>query len=778
MVPPLRRCPLWRRWEAPTGRCAIAQTSPSTGLAHEAIGLREVLFQSITHMAPAAAVAFSIIVGAQFAGGALPLAVVLALVACLLVAVSIGQLAKHLPSAGGFYTYTARGLHPAFGFLVAWGYAFAEPFVAPLLYLIFGNVVGGVLSSEFGWSFETWWVISAVVAAVVVFVLGYLGVTISAGTGTVLGIFEIGVFLALALWLIVKAGNANTLAVFGTGQATVEGFTGFSGIAAASIYTILAFIGFEAAAPLAEEAKDPRRTIRQAVIYSAPGIGVFYVITTYAATVFFGPDKMAGFAKFGNGNPWDGLARQVWGVGWVVVFLAIANSAIANANVAANATTRTWYAMGRIRLLPSGFARVHPTRRSPYVAVTAQFVFALVVSLWLGKQYGPLTAFALIATIDTAIIITIYILVNLACMLFYARQRRSEFNLLLHGVVPVLGILAFVPAFFTALGIGKSVFKFVSALPYPISLTVLEVWTEDAFGGKVRGPEDVVSRVIDFPFVNPQTGPFHVEGAEPGDTLAVHFVSIEPSRDWAASTTVPLFGALSATHTTAMLHEPLPEVVWIYQVDRRRRTVTYTTAGGDYTVDLPLDPMHGTVGVAPGGFEARSSLVPDAHGGNMDTPEMRAGTSCYLGVNVEGASFSLGDGHCRQGEGETCGVAVEAAMDTVLVLDLVKGVATPWPRLETDSHIMTAGSARPLEDAFRIAQADLVQWLASDFGLDALDGYQLVTQASETPVANVCDPNYTVVAKLRKQYLPERTVYGGTHARMRELGRAYLAERG
>ncbi len=428
----------------------MAQTSPSTGLAREAIGLREVLFQSITHMAPAAAVAFSIIVGAQFAGGALPLAVILALVACLLVAISIGQLAKHLPSAGGFYTYTARGLHPAFGFLVAWGYAFAEPFVAPLLYLIFGNVVGGVLQTEFGWSFETWWVVSAVVAAVVVFALGYLGVTISAGVGTILGIFEIGVFLALALWLIVKAGDANTLSVFGTGQAKVAGFTGFSGIAAASIYTILAFIGFEAAAPLAEEAKDPRRTIGQAVIYSALGIGVFYVLTTYAATVFFGPDKMVDFAKFGNGNPWDGLARQVWGAGWVVVFLAIANSAIANSNAAANATTRTWYAMGRIRLLPSAFARVHPTRRSPYVAVTVQFVFALVVSLWLGKQYGPLTAFALIATIDTAIIITIYILVNLACMLFYAR-------------------------FFTALGIGKSLFKFVSPLPYPISLTGLVV---------------------------------------------------------------------------------------------------------------------------------------------------------------------------------------------------------------------------------------------------------------------------------------------------------------
>jgi amino acid transporter len=265
--------------------------------------------------------------------------------------------------------------------------------------------------------------------------------------------------------------------VFGTGQANVQDFVGFSGIAAASIYTILAFIGFEAAAPLAEEAKDPRRTIRQAVVYSALGIGIFYVITTYAATVFFGPDKMSEFAAFGNGNPWDGLARQVWGAGWVVVFLAIANSAIANANAAANATTRTWYAMGRIRLLPASFARVHPTRRSPTVAVTAQFVFALIVSLWLGKQYGPLTAFALIATIDTAIIITIYILVNLACMLFYGRQRRAEFNLLLHGVVPVLGILAFVPAFFTALGIGESLLKFVSPLPYPISLTGIVVGT-------------------------------------------------------------------------------------------------------------------------------------------------------------------------------------------------------------------------------------------------------------------------------------------------------------
>ncbi len=307
--------------------------------------------------------------------------------------------------------------------------------------------------------------------------------------------------------------------------------------------------------------------------------------------------------------------------------------------------------------------------------------------------------------------------------------------------------------------------------------TVLELWTEDAFGGRVRGPDDLVSKVIEFPFVNPQTGPFHVEGAEPGDTLALHFVSIEPSRDWAASTTVPLFGALTSTHATATLQDPLPEVVWIYEVDAKARTVRFHAAHGDWSVELTLDPMHGTVGVAPAASEARSSLVPDAHGGNMDTPEMRAGTTCYLGVNVEGALFSIGDGHCRQGEGETCGVAVEAAMDTVVIVDLIKGVATPWPRLENDDYVMSTGSARPLEDAFRISQVDLVQWLSAEFGLHPLDGYQLVTQASETPVANVVDPNYAFVSKIRKAYLPERTVYGGIHGRLREMGRAFLAER-
>lgn len=165
------------------------------------------------------------------------------------------------------------------------------------------------------------------------------------------------------------------------------------------------------------------------------------------------------------------------------------------------------------------------------------------------------------------------------------------------------------------------------------------------------------------------------------------------------------------------LQDPLPEVVWIYEIDRTERTVTYRARAGDFSVELPLDPMHGTVGVAPANLETRHSLVPGAFGGNMDTPEMRAGATCYLGVNVEGAMFSIGDGHARQGEGETCGVAVETAMDTVITIDLIKGRTTPWPRLENDGYMITTGSARPLEDAFRIAHAEMVGWLCEEYRL-------------------------------------------------------------
>ena len=305
--------------------------------------------------------------------------------------------------------------------------------------------------------------------------------------------------------------------------------------------------------------------------------------------------------------------------------------------------------------------------------------------------------------------------------------------------------------------------------------TIVELFTEDCFGGRVRTVDDLPSQVCEFPYLNPVTGPFHVTGAEPGDTLALHFISITPARDWAVSTTFPHFGALTGTHTTAMLQPPLEERVWRYDLDTAKGVAVYHARNSDYSVELPLDPMHGTVGVAPAANEARMTITPDAHGGNMDTPELRAGVTVYLGVNVAGGLFSIGDGHGRQGHGEVCGTAVEAAMNTVVAVELIKGVATPWPRMEDDLHLMSTGSARPLEDAYRISQHDLVTWTSALTGLDTLDAYQLVSQGGQAPVGNVCDTNYTMVAKLPKSYLGTPAPYESAHSRLRALGAQYTS---
>jgi amino acid transporter len=402
-------------------------------------------------MAPAAAVAFSIIVGVPYAGGSIPLAVLLALVACLLVAISIGQLARHLPSAGGLYTFSSRGLHPYVGFLVAWGFMLAEPLVAPLLYLIFGNELAANLTSHFGW--PTWlWAPFAVAAGLIVWGLTYRGIRLSTRTGVALGTFEIVVFLALALTLIIAAGGNNTLSVFGPHTGNPNGWGSvFPGM----IFAILAFIGFEASLPLAEEVKEPRKTIPRAVFLSALLIGLFYLFCYYAATVYFGPNKMVkDFIGFNGGDPWSGMAQAVWGPGLIIVILAVLNSAIANSNAGANAATRVGYSLARIGLLPQMLKRVHPQFRTPYVAVNVQAVGGIILAVGLGLVAGgALPAFALLGTVATIIVVTIYILTNLSNLVFYLRERRDEFNLLWNGIVPVVGSLIFLPALIAAFGI-------------------------------------------------------------------------------------------------------------------------------------------------------------------------------------------------------------------------------------------------------------------------------------------------------------------------------------
>ena len=444
------------------------------GLRRDAVGLREVLFQSVTAMAPAAAVAASIPSGAAFAGGSLPLSVLIALVACLFTASCVAELARELPAAGSVATYAAQGLHPAVGFLVGWGYVFVEALVPPLLLLQLGFTTAGTLHQEWSSYPENLWWPWALAGAAIIAAAGWFGVRASARFGTVLGIFEILVFLVFALWLIGKAGSANTLSVFGTSH-TAKDYSGLGGVFAGSVYTVLAFAGFEAAAPLAEETRDPRRTMHRAVLGAALGIGLFYVLTTYAMTVYFGPDRFAGFGASGAAS-WEGVARASFGLFWVLVFLAVVNSTIANANACATVSTRTAFALARIRVLPRVLATLHPRHRSPIAGIAVQTVVAVGAVLGLGLGYDPVTAFLLLATVIVTVVIGVYIVVNLACAGYFLRRRRELLKPVRHLLVPSLGIVAFVPALLTAAGL--PVFDFVTELTAPVSYAgpVVGVW--------------------------------------------------------------------------------------------------------------------------------------------------------------------------------------------------------------------------------------------------------------------------------------------------------------
>jgi acetamidase/formamidase len=281
----------------------------------------------------------------------------------------------------------------------------------------------------------------------------------------------------------------------------------------------------------------------------------------------------------------------------------------------------------------------------------------------------------------------------------------------------------------------------------------IETWTENALGPAIKKPGDTMPP-DERP--NPNTGPFYIEAAQPGDTLAVHLISIEPAAEYAAGIVEPGFGALTQGLYTPMLDQPIPGRTWYYRIDTQARTVEFSALDSSHKVELPLRPFLGCLGVAPTGDEARSTIVPEFFGGNMDTPEVRAGSTIFFPVNVAGALLYLGDGHAAQGEGEIAGTAAEVAMNVTFKVDVLKGRRITTPRLEDDTYLMAAGSYRPLEDAMRIASRELIQWMVDDYGLSRLDAYELLSVAMESNVSQLVDPNYTVVVKIKKDYLPPK----------------------
>ena len=276
---------------------------------------------------------------------------------------------------------------------------------------------------------------------------------------------------------------------------------------------------------------------------------------------------------------------------------------------------------------------------------------------------------------------------------------------------------------------------------------VVTVETHDAFEGAIKDVVPNPSEHLNFPFLNPQTGPIYVKGAEKGDALAVRILSIKPRGPQPVGTTCLLteFGGLVGTGDTALLNPPLPEKVRKVPVDEN----------GVYwsdTLTLPYEPFIGTIGTAPE-IEAISSLQPDYYGGNMDLPDVAPGAIIYLPVQTEGGFLYLGDCHAIQGDGELCGVALEMPATVELQIDLIKGHGNSWPQLETEDRMMFIGSARPLEDAARIAYRELVRWVAAETGQSEADAYMLLTMCGKVRLGNMVDPKYSIGAAIEKKYL-------------------------
>jgi acetamidase/formamidase len=254
---------------------------------------------------------------------------------------------------------------------------------------------------------------------------------------------------------------------------------------------------------------------------------------------------------------------------------------------------------------------------------------------------------------------------------------------------------------------------------------------------------------------NPETGPFYIDGAEPGDVLMVTFEKIETNRAMAYSASLLAPYATDPAAIAARVDREPRRLTWT--IDKAKGVARLDQAdvqpGG---IELPLRPMLGCVGVAPARMEAILTSVPGPFGGNMDYAGLNAGVRLMLPVNEPGALLFIGDGHARQGDAEAAGTGLETSMDVEFTVDLLKKKTIGWPRIETNTHLVVLGSARPLLEAFQHATAELQRWLMADYGFTERGAQTFIGQAAEYEIANVVDPSFTVVAKIPKALMPRR----------------------
>jgi amino acid transporter len=399
------------------------------------IGLAGVLMQSVAQISPTLGIFYTIAFTTGQAGRAAPLTYLAAFVVCLIIAVPMTGLARHLPSAGGFYTYVSHGIGPRWGFLTGWLYAIMVTIVPAALAAFTGAVLQDELSAKIGFGLP-WWVY-ALAILVVCFASAYRGIVISIRFLVVMSLFEIAVGLGLALTGLLHPGPGG-VNLTGFNPASIGSSSGFF---LAIVLSIFAFTGFESAAAVGEESRDPKRLVPKALSGSLALIGLFYVVCAWGLQIGWGTDNLDALANSSTA-PAFVLADRLWSGGSVVVLIALVNSGLGVCIACTTSSTRTIFGMARTGSLPSPLARVSTTFATPITAVYLQTAVAIAICLAVGIPLGPYNLFNLLGTTGTFVYIPIFILMNIAAFRFFRTTHPDEFRVLPFVVCPIISTVA------------------------------------------------------------------------------------------------------------------------------------------------------------------------------------------------------------------------------------------------------------------------------------------------------------------------------------------------
>ena len=419
----------------------VKDAAAGAQLRRNSLGLPELIFHGITHIAPATNVVFTFPIIALKAGPAMPISFLLTTIVCLFIANTVSEFSRYMPSSGGYYSFATRGLGSRVGFIATWSYLIYDILGPAASSGFLGYLLSDTLQSGFGVRVP-WWLIAGATYLVIWF-FTYYGVQLSLHTTALLGGAEMLIMLALAFTFLRHPGPGSS---YTAPLRPMLSPHHYHGILAGMVFSVLALSGFEAPAPLAQEARRPGKSVAWAVMLSLLAIGVFYVFTSYASAIGWGTDNMAAFAS--DENPYYALGHKLWGVAWWLVVLAIINSAIGVGLACTNAASRVMYTMGQTGTLPAAFGRIHPVHRTPTFAIAFLQVCGLVPVLLVGLLLRPVDIFNFLGTIATLAAILLYAMANLALMAYVRRELPQQFSIWRHAVVPWMGTLALVPVFF------------------------------------------------------------------------------------------------------------------------------------------------------------------------------------------------------------------------------------------------------------------------------------------------------------------------------------------